>query len=95
MPDDSHYNANTVESTSPLNPFTVFAPIEYRRMIQSQISRTVNRVVNQAVSFSVRGQDGRYLSSMPGTYIKRENDDGFLFHMVGTNRGGDLSVAAP
>jgi hypothetical protein len=32
---------------------------------------------------------------MPGTYIKRENDDGFLFHMVGTNRGGDLSVAAP
>ena len=83
------------ESTSPLSPFTTFAPIENRRMIQSQIERTLNRAMNQAISFSIKGQDGRYMSGMPGKSIRRENDDGYLFHMVGTNRGGDLSVAAP
>ena len=85
----------TTENTSPLSPFTTFAPQEYRRIIQSQISRTVTRAVDQAVALSINGQDGRYLSGLPGKYLKRENDDGFLFHMVGTNRGGDLSVAAP
>jgi hypothetical protein len=95
MADGQVYDAHTIDSTSPILPISTFSPQNYRSIIQTQIEHTVNRAVDQAVSFSVNGQDGRFLSSAPGQYLKRENDDGYLFHMVGTNRGGDLSVAAP
>ena len=95
MADGIQYNEHTIDSTAPVLPASTFNPNNFRTITQSQIEHTVNRAVDQAVSFTINGSDGRYLSSYPGEYLKRENDDGYQFHMIGINRGGDLSVAAP
>ena len=88
-------SSDTIESTSPKVTYVRFPPIEFRNMMQRQASYTAEREVDRAVLFTIGKSNGRFLSSFPGEYVKRENDEGFQFHMVGVNRGGDLSVAAP
>lgn len=93
--DGTMTNEHTIDSTSPIQPFITFVPNEHRNIIQRQIQHTVDQSVDRAMAFTQGNFDGRFFSNFPGKYVQRENDDGFLFHIVGTNRGGDLSVAAP
>jgi hypothetical protein len=95
MSDGMITNQHTVDSTSPMDPFFTFAPTENRRILQRQINHTVDQSVDRAMAFTQGNFDGRFIQNFPGTTISRENDDGYLFHIVGINRGGDLSVAAP
>ena len=88
-------NPQTVDSTAPVEPWSKFAPVNFRQILQRQMQFTADRSVDQAVSFTFGGEDGRFLSNSPGQTLLRENDDGNQFHMVGVNRGGDLSVAGP
>jgi len=85
----------TVDTTSPIEPRYTYTPHKYREILQRQMQFTSDRVVDQAVSFTIGGSDGRFLSNFPGETLQRENADGAQFHMVGVNRADDLSVAAP
>jgi hypothetical protein len=88
-------SSDKIESTSPKVSYIRFAPNEFRNMMQRQSGYTAEREVDKAVMFTIGKSNGRFLSSFPGIFAARENDDGFQFHMVGVSRGGDLSVAAP
>jgi hypothetical protein len=88
-------NTQAEDNTGPIQPFESFAPIEHRRMIQRQIQHSVDQSVDRAMTFSIGDFDGRFISNFPAPTRMRENDEGYMYHLVGLNRGGDMSVAAP
>jgi hypothetical protein len=83
------------ESTAQVGSTYRFSPRNFRDMIQKQISHTVDRQVTSAVDLSIGGFDGRQLGNFPGVKQQLQDTDGKFYHVVGFNRGGDLSIAAP
>jgi hypothetical protein len=88
-------NQYHVESTTPVLPHYSFAPVNFREIVQRQISSAVGREVDSAMSLSIGDFDGRFLGNYPGKTQKMENAYGYFYHVVGVSVGGDLSVAAP
>ncbi len=83
------------ESTSPSGANYTFNPRNFRDMIQKQIAYTVERQLTSAIDLSIGNFDGRKLGNFPTVKQQLQNTDGQYYHVVGFNRGGDLSVAAP
>lgn len=92
--DGTVYNEHHTDSTSQVLPYATFDPTNIRPILQRQMQFTADQVGDR-LSLSIGNFDGRFLGQYPAKTIRRENDAGFLFHLVGLNRGGDLSVAAP
>lgn len=72
---------------------TGIAPSLFREVIQRQITKTVNSKIDEIVSFSVGGSDGRIQYPAEETFMR--DPMGRFYHVVGVSTSDDMTVAAP
>lgn len=77
----------------PKMPMMKISPAVFREVIQRQISKTVDSKVDEVVSFSVGGSDGRI--QYPGDETFMRDPMGRFYHVVGVSTSDDMTVAAP
>lgn len=77
----------------PNMPMVGITPSNFREVIQRQIAKTVNSKVDEIVSFSVDGSDGRIQYPADETFFR--DPVGRFYHVVGVSTSDDMTVAAP
>ena len=83
------------DSTAPFVPSYVFAPENFRRIMNRQIGNTVDQGVDSVMDFSQGNADGRFSNSLPAKTHSIQNARGYYYFVVGFSRVGGLGVAAP
>ena len=83
------------ESDGPVMPFQPYAPFNFRKIMQRQISQSVDHQLDVYAGMSTGKADGRFANSMPATTTLTRNPYDLPYFVVGKSIVGQLTVAAP
>lgn len=83
------------EVTDLSESFTPLSPLNFRRIMQRQITSAIAKEVDGITEFSSGNADGRYSNSRPVKTIQMSNAHGFQYFVVGASVVGSLAVVAP
>lgn len=80
-------------SMSPRSRTLGIIPVNFRDVIQKQITMATADAVDSITSFGVAGSDGRF--QYPSELTMLRDPVGRLYHIVGVSTPDDTSVAGP